>query len=31
MPATEFGKLIAKEDSEIAQAVKTLGLRQGSK
>lgn len=31
MPATEFGKLIAKEDAEIAQAVKTLGLRQGSK
>jgi tripartite-type tricarboxylate transporter receptor subunit TctC len=31
MPATEFGKLIAKEDSEIAQAVKTLGLGQGSK
>jgi tripartite-type tricarboxylate transporter receptor subunit TctC len=31
MPAAEFGKLIAKEDSEIAQSVKTLGLRQGSK
>ncbi len=31
MPATEFGKLIVKEDAEIAQAVKTLGLRQGSK
>jgi tripartite-type tricarboxylate transporter receptor subunit TctC len=28
LPGAEFGKLIAKEDAEIAQAVKTLGLRQ---
>lgn len=31
LPAAEFGKLIAKEDAEIAAAVKSLGLRQGSK
>jgi tripartite-type tricarboxylate transporter receptor subunit TctC len=31
LPAPEFGKLIAKEDAEIAQAVKALGLRQESK
>jgi tripartite-type tricarboxylate transporter receptor subunit TctC len=31
MPAAEFGKLIAKEDAEIAQAVKALGLRQDAK
>ena len=31
LPAAEFGKLIAKEDAEIAQAVKTLGLRQETK
>jgi len=31
LPAAEFGKLIAKEDAEIAQAVKALGLRQDSK
>lgn len=31
LPAAEFGKLIAKEDAEIAQAVKTLGLRRDSK
>lgn len=31
LPAAEFGKLIAKEDAEIAQAVRTLGLRQDSK
>jgi tripartite-type tricarboxylate transporter receptor subunit TctC len=31
LPAAEFGKLIAKEDAEIAQAVKTLGLRQDVK
>jgi len=31
LPAAEFGKLIAKEDAEIAQAVKTLGLRQDAK
>jgi tripartite-type tricarboxylate transporter receptor subunit TctC len=31
LPAAEFGKLIAKEDAEIARAVKALGLRQGSK
>ncbi len=30
-PAGEFGKLIAREDVEIAQAVKALGLRQDSK
>jgi len=31
LPAAEFGRLIAKEDAEIAQAVKTLGLRQETK
>ena len=31
LPAAEFGKLIAREDAEIAQAVKALGLRQGSR
>jgi len=31
LPAAEFGKLIAKEDAEIAQAVRMLGLRQDSK
>ena len=31
LPAAEFGRLIAREDAEIAQAVKALGLRQDSK
>ena len=31
LPAPEFGSLIAREDAEIAQAVKALGLRQDSK
>jgi len=31
LPAAEFGKLIAREDAEIAAAVKTLGLRQNPK
>lgn len=31
LPAAEFGKLIAREDTEIAQAVKALGLKQDSK
>lgn len=31
LPAAEFGKLIAREDAEIAAAVKTLGLRQGGR
>jgi tripartite-type tricarboxylate transporter receptor subunit TctC len=31
MPAAEFGKLIAKEDSEIARAVGALGLKKSSK
>jgi len=31
LPAADFGKLIAREDAEIAQAVKALGLRQGAK
>jgi tripartite-type tricarboxylate transporter receptor subunit TctC len=31
LPAAEFGKLIAKEDTEIAQAVKALGLRQDAR
>ena len=31
LPASEFGKLIAKEDAEIAQAVKALGLRQNAR
>ena len=31
LPGTEFGKLIAKEDAEIARAVQALGLRQSAK
>jgi hypothetical protein len=31
MPAAEFGKLIAREDAEIAKAVAALGLRQDAK
>lgn len=31
LPAAEFGKLIAKEDAEIARAVVALGLRQNTK
>ena len=31
LPAAEFGKLIAKEDAEIARTVKALGIRQDSK
>jgi putative tricarboxylic transport membrane protein len=31
LPAAEFGKLVAKEDAEIAQVVKALGLRQDSR
>ncbi len=31
LPGAEFGKLIAKEDAEIAKAVTALGLRQSSK
>lgn len=31
LPAPEFDKLIAREDTEIAQAVKALGLRQDSR
>jgi tripartite-type tricarboxylate transporter receptor subunit TctC len=31
MPGTEFGRLIAREDAEIAQAIKALGLRQDAK
>lgn len=31
LPAAEFGKMIAREDGEIAQTVKALGLRQDSK
>jgi tripartite-type tricarboxylate transporter receptor subunit TctC len=31
LPAVEFGKLVARDDAEIAQAVKALGLRQDSK
>jgi len=31
LPGTAFGKLIAKEDVEIAQAVKALGLSKNSK
>jgi tripartite-type tricarboxylate transporter receptor subunit TctC len=31
LPAAEFGRLIAKEDAEIAQAIKALGLRQDSR
>jgi tripartite-type tricarboxylate transporter receptor subunit TctC len=31
LPAAEFGKLIAKDDAEIAQAIEALGLRQDSR
>jgi tripartite-type tricarboxylate transporter receptor subunit TctC len=31
LPGAEFGKLIAKEDAEIARAVQALGLRQDAK
>ena len=31
LPAAEFGKAIAREDSEIARTVKALGIRQDSK
>ena len=31
LPAGEFGKVIAREDAEIAQTVKALGLRQDAK
>jgi tripartite-type tricarboxylate transporter receptor subunit TctC len=31
MPAAEFGKLIAREDAEIAKAVAALGLKQEAK
>lgn len=31
LPAAEFGKLIAREDAEIAKAVRALGLRQDAK
>lgn len=31
LPAAEFGKLIAREDEEIARAVRTLGLAQAAK
>jgi tripartite-type tricarboxylate transporter receptor subunit TctC len=31
LPAAEFGKLIAKEDAEIALAIKALGLKQDVK
>jgi len=31
LPAAEFGKLIAREDAEIARTVKALGLRQDTK
>ena len=31
LPGAEFGKLIAREDVEIARAVKALGLRQDLK
>jgi tripartite-type tricarboxylate transporter receptor subunit TctC len=31
LPGAEFGKLIAKEDAEIAKAVTALGLRQNAK
>jgi tripartite-type tricarboxylate transporter receptor subunit TctC len=31
LPGAEFGKLIAKEDAEIAKAVTALGLRQSTK
>ena len=31
LPSGDFGKVIAKEDAEIAQTVKTLGLRQDAK
>jgi len=31
LPAAEFGKVIAREDTDIARTVKALGIRQGSK
>jgi tripartite-type tricarboxylate transporter receptor subunit TctC len=31
LPAAEFGKVIAREDAEIARTVKALGIRQESK
>jgi tripartite-type tricarboxylate transporter receptor subunit TctC len=31
LPAAEFGKAIAREDTDIARTVKALGIRQGSK
>jgi len=31
LPAVEFGKMIAREDAEIARTVKALGIRQESK
>ena len=31
LPAAEFGKMIAREDAEIARTVKALGIRQDSK
>jgi hypothetical protein len=31
LPGPEFGKLIAREDAEIARAVQALGLRQNAK
>jgi tripartite-type tricarboxylate transporter receptor subunit TctC len=31
LPAPEFGKVIAREDAEIARTVKALGIRQDSK
>jgi tripartite-type tricarboxylate transporter receptor subunit TctC len=31
LPAAEFGKMIAREDAEIARTVKALGIRQESK
>jgi tripartite-type tricarboxylate transporter receptor subunit TctC len=31
LPAAEFGKMIAREDAEIAQTVKALGMRQDTK
>ncbi len=31
LPAAEFGQLVAREDAEIAQAVKALGLMQDSR
>jgi tripartite-type tricarboxylate transporter receptor subunit TctC len=31
LPSAEFGKMIAREDAEIAQTVKALGMRQDTK